>query len=137
VCVEREGATDVSMGGFVITNLITLGALSCGYVRDAIICLRLPGSSGVPRVMADRPLAPGPWPARKRCPEGPWSLAGPEWRVRHRVATPTAPLTWEGRPRILRGTAGGTHRNDTRARLPYGELVLVPTVDRYPQRIMT
>ena len=43
----------------------------------------------------------------------------------HRVATPKAPLAWEGRPRRLRGTAGGTHRNDTRAvSLPKTESII-------------
>ncbi len=37
---------------------------------------------------------------------GPWRLAGPRRRLRHRAATPRAPLTCEGRPRKLRGTVG-------------------------------
>ena len=96
----------------MITNSFALDTLTCGYSRDAIIGRGQRGPSAVPRVVEGRPLA-----APQRCPEGPWRLAGPGWRVRHRVATPKAPLTWEGRPRRLRGAAGGTHRNDTRALL--------------------
>ena len=58
-------------------------------------------SPAVPRIAAGRPPV---------CPHlrlaGPWRLAGPGWRSRHRAATPKAPLTWEGRPRKLRGTVG-------------------------------
>ncbi len=94
----------------MITISFALGALTCGYGRYAIICRGQLGSSGVPRVVEGRPLA-----CPQSCPKGPWRLAGPGWRLRHRAATPKAPLTWEGRPRRLRGAAGGTHRNDTRA----------------------
>jgi hypothetical protein len=33
-------------------------------------------------------------------------------RERHRSATPKAPLTWEGRPRRLRGITAGTHAHN-------------------------
>jgi hypothetical protein len=44
-----------------------------------------------------------PPPARNAARKGPWRLAGPGWRVSGiALATPEAPLTWEGRPRRLR-----------------------------------
>ncbi len=95
----------------MVTMGFTLGPLACGYDWDLVICWGQRGSSGVPRVVEGRPLA-----CPQSCPKGSWRLAGPGWRLRHRAATPKAPLTWEGRPRRLRGAAGGAHRNDTRAR---------------------
>ncbi len=90
-------------------EFVRRGAVTCGYVEE-LLSFEVTGSPTVPRVVEGRFLA-----CPQRCPEGPWRLAGPGWRVRHRAATPKAPLTWEERPRRLRGTAGAPHRNDTRA----------------------
>jgi hypothetical protein len=49
------------------------------------------------------------------CPEGPPRLAGPGWRLAPSLATPQAPLTWEERPRRLRGVPGHHPRNSRRA----------------------
>ena len=46
---QASGATDVSVGGFMIMNSFALDALTCGYSRDAIICRGQRGSSAVPR----------------------------------------------------------------------------------------
>jgi len=93
----------------MIENSLAVDVMTCGYAAG-VLPFEVAGPAAVPRVVEGRPLA-----CPQRCPEGPWRLAGPGWRLRHRAATPKAPLTWEGRPRRLRGTAAGAHRNDTRA----------------------
>ena len=50
------------------------------------------------------------------CPEGPPRLAGPGWRVAPSLATPQAPLTWEERPRRLRGVPGQHPRKQQKSR---------------------
>ena len=68
-------------------------ALDAFDLRIQPECDHLPRSAGVfggaARCGEQAPACP------QRCPEGPWRLAGPGWRVRHRLATPKVPLTWE------------------------------------------
>ena len=93
----------------MIVSSFVVDGVACGYVVS-VLSFEVTGvSGGAARCGGQAPACP------QRCPEGPWRLAGPGWRVRHRVATPKAPLTWEGRPRRLRGTAGGTHGYSRRA----------------------
>ena len=57
------GATDVSVGGFMIMNSFALDALTCGYSRDAIICPRSAGVfGGAARCGGQAPACPPRWP---------------------------------------------------------------------------
>ena len=92
--------------GFVVLCCFWAWLVGVGSKECAAVGLFVWVSVVVSRVVEGRGL----WPARNAARKGPWRLAGPGCRASGiALATPKAPLTWEGRPRRLRGTTTGTH----------------------------